>query len=265
VPVCLTIAGTDSGGGAGVAADLATFGAHGVWGALAVTGVTAQDTRAVHVATAMDPSLVRAQIEAVMGDIGVDAAKTGMLANAAIVSAVAACVQDLAIGPLVVDPVLVATSGGTLLEGDAVRTLLDELVPLATVLTPNGLEAAVLTGITVDSRSAAEEAARSLVALGAQAVLVKGGHLDLGDGRAADCLVVAGSSPQWFDGPRLDVTTTHGTGCVLSAAITARLARGEDLVEAIGGAKSFVTRAMEAGRSLGGGAGVLDPRAAGPC
>jgi hydroxymethylpyrimidine kinase/phosphomethylpyrimidine kinase len=265
VPVCLTIAGTDSGGGAGISADLATFGAHGAWGALAVAGVTAQDTKAVHVAAAMDPTLVRAQIEAVVGDIGVQAAKTGMLANAAIVSTVAACVRELSIGPLVVDPVLVATSGGLLLEDAAVRVLLEQLVPLATVLTPNGLEATALTGIAVDSRAAAEAAGRALLARGAHAVLVKGGHLDLGDGRSPDCLVVAGTSPVWFDGPRLEVTTTHGTGCVLSAAITARLARGEDLVGAVAAAKAFVVRAMQAGRTLGRGAGVLDPRAAGPC
>lgn len=264
-PVCLTIAGTDSGGGAGLSADLATFAAHGVWGALAVAGVTAQDTRVVHRADAMDPALVRAQIEAVVGDIGVDAAKTGMLANAEIVSVVAACVRDLSIGRIVVDPVLAATGGGALLEPDAVGALLEGLVPLATVLTPNGPEAAALTGITVDSHAAAEEAGRALLAIGAKAVLVKGGHLDLGDGRAADCLLVAGEAPLWFDGPRLDVTTTHGTGCVLSAAITARLARGEGLVDAVGAAKAFVVAAMRAGRTLGGGAGVLDPSAVGPC
>jgi hydroxymethylpyrimidine/phosphomethylpyrimidine kinase len=261
-PVALTIAGTDSGGGAGVAADLKTFEAHGVWGAAAITAVTAQNTLGVQAFEAVTPELVRAQIASVAADLGVDAAKTGMLASAAIVEAVAATVTELGVGPLVVDPVLVSKHGDRLLAPDAVDAIRILLLPLATVLTPNLPEAEALVGFAVRDRAGMEAAARALLELGPEVVLVKGGHLAVdGGGTSPDCLLAADASdgPVWLEGVRIPGRHTHGTGCVLSAAIAAELARGMDPADACAAAKRFVERAIAAGVALGSGVGPVDP------
>jgi hydroxymethylpyrimidine/phosphomethylpyrimidine kinase len=261
-PVALTVAGVDSGGGAGVVADAKTFEAHGVWATVAVTAVTAQNTLGVHAWAALDPTLVRAQIEAVVGDLGAQAVKTGMLATAGIVAAVAAAVRDLGLGPLVVDTVLLSTGGDSLLGAGGLEVLRADLLPLARLVTPNLAEAEALVGGAVTDRASMVTAARELVAMGAAAALVKGGHL-ADDGFSPDCLVTAGEpEPLWLDGPRLAARHTHGTGCTLSAAVTAELAWGCPLPDACRRAKAFVTRAIAAGVDLGAGVGPVDPGAA---
>ena len=231
VPRCLTIATSDSGGGAGVVADIKTFDAHGVWGACAVVAVTAQNTFGVQAFETLPAALVAAQIRSVVSDIGVDAAKTGMLASAALVSVVAAAIRDNQVSRLVVDPVFVSKHGDTLLADDAVGALKAELLPLATVVTPNLPEAAALVGYAVDDPRTMEAAARDIAAAGPEVVLVKGGHL-MGD-TSPDCLLANGTVT-WLQGPRIAGRHTHGTGCVLSAAIAA-------------------------GVELGGGVGPVDP------
>ncbi|MDP8937460.1 MAG: bifunctional hydroxymethylpyrimidine kinase/phosphomethylpyrimidine kinase [Actinomycetota bacterium] len=257
-PVALTIAGSDSGGGAGIVADLKTFEAHGVWGTAALVAVTAQNTLGVQAFDAVTPELVRAQITSVVGDLGVDAAKTGMLASAEIVESVAATVKEFGVGPLVVDPVFVSKHGDTLLADDAVGALRHRLLPLATVVTPNLPEAAALAGFEVADRRAMERAARALSELGPEVVLVKGGHLGDG-GSSPDCLLVAGEDPVWLDGARIPGRHTHGTGCVLSAAICAELARGMEPADACVAAKRFVEKAIAAGVAVGSGVGPVDP------
>jgi hydroxymethylpyrimidine kinase/phosphomethylpyrimidine kinase len=252
-PVALTIAGSDSGGGAGVLADAVAFRAFGVWPTAAITAVTAQNTVGVDAVAVMDPNLVVAQINAVVRDIGVDAVKTGMLGDASVASAVAAAVDGLP--SLVVDPVLVSSSGTPLLDADGIGVLRAQLVPLATVVTPNLPEAAVLTGLQVTDRDGMAEAAEALVAMGARAVLVTGGHLP-GD-VVADCLFAEGRY-RWFEAPRHPSAHTHGTGCVLSAVITARLACGDHLDDAVQAGRAAVRRAIEAGVALGSGVGPVD-------
>jgi hydroxymethylpyrimidine/phosphomethylpyrimidine kinase len=256
-PVALTIAGTDSGGGAGIFADLKTFEAHGVWGTAAVVAVTAQNTLGVQAWEPVSPELVRAQVASVVADIGVDAAKTGMLATAAIVREVAVVVRELGVRPLVVDPVSVSKHGHRLLAEDAVEAVRDRLLPLATVVTPNLPEASVLAGFPVASRADMEAAGLALAGLGPEVVLVKGGHLD--DAESSPDLVVAGGEAWWVDGARLPGRHTHGTGCVLSAAICAELARGMEPADACLAAKRFVERAIAAGVEIGGGVGPVDP------
>jgi hydroxymethylpyrimidine/phosphomethylpyrimidine kinase len=258
-PVALTIAGTDSGGGAGIAADLKTFAAHGVWGTCAVTAVTAQNTVGVARAEVLPAALVTAQIVAVAGDSGGDAVKTGMLGGRKVVAAVAAAVEAWDLHPLVVDPVAVSPTGASLIAPDGLAALRDRLLPLADLVTPNLSEAAALAGWTEPptGREEMERLAVAVLELGPAAVLVTGGHLP--GPEAADLLVTRGRDPLWFAGPRLDSTDTHGTGCVLSAAVTARLARGEELVQAIEGAKAFVTAAIGAGVRLGSGPGAVNP------
>lgn len=258
-PVALTIAGSDSSGGAGIQADLKTFTALGVYGASVLTALTAQSTRGVTAVHTPPAEFVRAQIDAVMGDLAVAAVKTGMLANAAIVAAVADAMAGLPGLPLVVDPVMVATSGDSLLEADAVETLKGRLIPLATLITPNVPEAAALLG--TQQATSTEEAGRqaqALLALGCKAVLVKGGHR-LGEA-AVDILATADGGLQAFSAPRIDSRNTHGTGCTLSAAIVALLASGYAMPEAIEGAKQFLTAAIAAGRSqvIGKGQGPVD-------
>jgi hydroxymethylpyrimidine/phosphomethylpyrimidine kinase len=255
-PVALTIAGSDSGGGAGIVADLKTFEAHGVWGTCAVVAVTAQNTVGVQAFETVPGDLVAQQIRSVVSDIGVDAAKTGMLASAEMVRTVAAAVREAGLAKLVVDPVFVSKHGDTLLADDAVGAL-HELLPLATVVTPNLPEASRLVGFTVDDRPGMEEAGRALVDLGPKVVLVKGGHLDGED--SPDCLVVAGAEVQWLEGSRVPGRHTHGTGCVLSAAICAELARGMDPADACVAAKRFVEKAIAAGVALGAGVGPVNP------
>jgi len=255
----MTIAGSDSGGGAGIEADLKTFEAHGVWGTAAIVAVTAQNTVGVQAFERVSPALVSAQIASVATDIGVDAAKTGMLADAELVETVADAVRTHAISPLVVDPVSVSKHGDALLAADAVDVVRRSLLPLATLVTPNLPEAALLAGVEApDDRAAMEDVGRRLLDFGPQAVLVKGGHLAGED--AHDCLVSA-DGVMWLEGPRVPGRHTHGTGCVLSAAVAARLARGEALAEAMAGAKEFVTAAIRRGVALGAGVGPVNPGA----
>ncbi len=254
----LTIAGSDSGGGAGIQADLKTFTVFGVYGMSAVTALTAQNTCGVAGIHPVPPHFVRAQIDAVVSDIGVDAAKTGMLANAELVRVVAAAVRAWRVESLVVDPVMIAQSGAALAEDDVGDTLLRELLPLATLVTPNLHEAGRLTGLRVASVPDMRRAARRLLDAGAQAVLVKGGHLD--GGEAVD-VFDDGHERHEFRGERLAAVHTHGTGCQLSAAITAGLAAGLPLVRAIGQAKAFITVAIRGGLAIGRGTGPANPLA----
>ncbi|HJZ44465.1 MAG TPA: bifunctional hydroxymethylpyrimidine kinase/phosphomethylpyrimidine kinase [Hyphomicrobiaceae bacterium] len=251
--VALTIAGSDSSGGAGIQADLKTFSAFGVYGASAITALTAQNTRGVSAVEPVAASFVVAQIEAVLGDLAAGAIKTGMLANAGIVEAVAGALRSGPACPLVVDPVMVATSGDILLAPDAVDAVKRALVPLATIITPNLAEAACLLGASVaGSEAQAVAQAKALLALGCEAVLVKGGH---GSGEAAVDILCDSAGIERFARPRIDTLHTHGTGCTLSAAIAALMAQGVGLREAVGRAKTFVWEALAHGRALGIGKG----------
>ena len=255
-PVALTIAGSDSGAGAGIEADLKTFEAYGVWGTAAVTAVTAQNSLGVQASQAVSPEMVRAQMSSVTADFGVDAAKTGMLASAQTATTVAQTVAQLGIGPLVVDPVLMSSHGDELLDLDGIDVLREQLLPLATVVTPNLSEAAALAQHAVEDRAGMEEAARVIAALGPAAVLVTGGHLD-GDS-SPDCLYVDGTV-RWLEAPRLPAQHNHGSGCVLSAAVCSELARGMDPGDACLAAKRFTERAIAAGLPLGSATGPVDP------
>jgi hydroxymethylpyrimidine/phosphomethylpyrimidine kinase len=257
-PRALTIAGSDSGGGAGIQADLKTFSALGVFGTTAVTAVTVQNTKGVLGYEVLPPQTVADQIVAVAGDIGVDAAKTGMLASAAIVRAVAEAARESALPNLVIDPVFVSKHGHQLLEDEAVEGLRTLLLPLATLVTPNLPEASGLVGFRVDSRETMERAADAVLALGARAVLVKGGHLEV-DRSIAEDLFADGRRREWIGAAWIDTPHTHGTGCVLSAAITAHLARGDGLWDSIRAGKDFVTAAIRGALSLGQGIGPVDP------
>ena len=256
IPRALTIAGSDSGGGAGIQQDLKTFQAFGVWGMSAITAVTVQNTIGVNGFVELPPDTVAAQIEAVASDIGVDAAKTGMLANAAIVEAVARAVQDAEIDRLVVDPVFISKHGDALLRADAVDALRTAILPLARIVTPNAHEAAELAGGVVTTRAEQREAARAILALGPRAVLVKGGHV-VGT-EAVDVLTTPDGTVE-IAGPRVDSPNTHGTGCMLSAAIAACLARGFDLETAVRESKVFVTGAIEHSLAIGKGIGPVNP------
>jgi hydroxymethylpyrimidine kinase/phosphomethylpyrimidine kinase len=256
VPVALTIAGSDSGGGAGIQADLKTFEAFGVWGTSAITGVTAQNTLGVHDSLVLPASLVRAQIDAVADDIGVSAAKTGMLGTAEVIVEVARAAAEHRFPWLVVDPVLVTSHGELLLEEGAVEVLLEELVPRCTILTPNIPESEALLGHPVVGTSGMADAASELAAAGAPAVLVKGGHLDSTE--SPDVLFVDGSI-EWIPATRVEGRHTHGTGCTLSAAICAGLASGDSLRDSCTRAKAFVTEAIRAGADVGSGVGPVNP------
>ena len=248
----LTIAGSDSGGGAGVQADLKTFTVFGVYGMSAITALTAQNTRGVAGIYAVPADFVRQQIDAVLSDIGVDAVKTGMLLNSSIIREVAAALRQYRIFRLVVDPVMLAGTGAALLEADACETLMGDLFPLATLVTPNIHEAEVLTGLRITSVAEMGQAARQLCEMGASACLIKGGHLS---GTDAVDVLFDGADLLELGTPRLPAPHTHGTGCQLSAAITAALARGSSLVEAVRQAKIFISRAIAHGLALGRGAG----------
>lgn len=251
----LTIAGSDSGAGAGIQADLKTFAAHGVYGTCALTAITAQNTLGVTAALPLPTDIVVAQMEAVAGDIALHATKTGMLATAAIVEVVAATIEELDLPNVVVDPVMVAKSGDRLLDEDAVDAVRSELLRRALIVTPNAMEAGVLARMTVASTRDAREAARLIHQLGARAVVVKGGHLENRD--AVDVLF-DGHHFHELTGPRLESRNTHGTGCTFAAAIAANLARGLPLVDAVTRAKHYVTEAIRRGPSIGGGHGPLD-------
>jgi hydroxymethylpyrimidine/phosphomethylpyrimidine kinase len=261
-PRLLTIAGSDSGGGAGIQADLKTFAAHGVYGMSAITALTAQNTRGVRAVQETPPDFVAAQIDAVFEDIGVDAVKIGMLASAPIVRTVADRLRwwlERNPAPVVLDPVMFAKSGHALLRDDAVEAVIEDLVPLSTLITPNLPELERLAGMPVASEEDRLRAAAGLTARG-PAVLAKGGHAE-GE-EMVDLLVEPdGASPPhiWrFRHPRLDTSSTHGTGCTLSSAIAARLARGEDLAAAVGGAVDWLHAAMKAAYPLGSGHGPVD-------
>jgi hydroxymethylpyrimidine/phosphomethylpyrimidine kinase len=256
-PRALSIAGSDSGGGAGIQADLKTFSALGVFGMTAITAVTVQNTTGVSGYEALPPRIVGDQIRAVATDIGVDAAKTGMLATAEIVGAAAGAIADTGIPNLVVDPVFVSKHGHALLAEDAVAALRERILPLATLVTPNLPEAAGLAGIPVGDRDGMVRAAEAISAMGPAAVLVKGGHLDAAE--PADDLLHDGRELVWIPGERIDTPHTHGTGCVLSSAIAAHLARGESLRDAVLLGKSFVTEAIRHALPIGRGIGPIDP------
>ena len=259
LPIALTIAGSDSSGGAGIQADLKTFTVLGVYGASALTALTAQNTHGVTAIHAVPPSFVSLQIDAVATDLKVCATKTGMLNDRATVLEVAEAVQRHNLHPLVVDPVMVATSGDLLLEREAVVAVRDVLLPLADVITPNLAEAArLLSSALAVSEEEMEEQGRALLALGAKAVLMKGGH-GVGE-NAVDILVSADAAPVRLSLPRVATRNTHGTGCTLSAAITAHLASGRPLIEAASSAKQFVHAALIAAAHVrvGGGSGPVN-------
>ena len=251
----LTIAGSDSGGGAGIQADLKTFAAHGVYGTSAITAITAQNTLGVTSWQALPADLVTAQIEAIAGDMGADAVKTGMLANAAIVEAVAAAIESLQLPLVVVDPVMIAKGGDRLLEEEAVAALLAELLPRAHVVTQNVPEAEVLAGMSIESVADMREAGRRILARGPRVVLIKGGHLG-----GAESIDVTCTASETFEirGPRIDTRHTHGTGCTLSSAIAANLARGLSDREAIERAREYLEGAIRHAPGIGRGHGPLN-------
>ena len=252
-PIAMTIAGSDSGGGAGIQADLKTFSALGVYGASTLTAITAQNTVAVTAVHEIPTEIIAAQIEAVVTDIGVDAVKTGMLSSSAIVETVARELARHRIGNLVVDPVMVAKSGDSLLRQEAVDSLKTQLVPLAALVTPNVPEAETITGLQITTGEDMREAARRIVALGAKAVVVKGGHLD---GPATD-LLYDGSDFTEFTSERFDTVNTHGTGCTFASAAAAGLAQGKSVLDAVAQAKEFVTEAIRNSYPLGKGHGPV--------
>ena len=251
----LTIAGSDSSGGAGVQADLKTFAAHGVYGLSAITALTAQNTLGIRACDAVSAGLVTAQIEAVASDIGVHAAKTGMLANLEIVEAVVAAIDDLHIPLLVVDPVMVATSGEPLADDDAVAAMKSQLLRRAFVATPNIPEAETLSGMSIPTEDARREAARRILALGPTAVIIKGGHFPSSD--IVD-LMYDGHRFTDFPTKRLAGPSRHGTGCTFAAAVTAQLALGQPLSDAIRRAQQYVAGAIRAAPALGRGTGPMD-------
>ncbi|MCY4399873.1 MAG: bifunctional hydroxymethylpyrimidine kinase/phosphomethylpyrimidine kinase [Gemmatimonadetes bacterium] len=255
LPVALTIAGSDSGGGAGIQADLKTFHQWRVYGTSAVTAVTAQNTLGVQKVHPVPADVVAAQIRSVAVDIPPRAVKSGMLASSAIVHAVAGAIRDVHPGGYVLDPVMVASSGDALLEPDAVSALRDELIPLATVVTPNWPEAALLAGVVEPSVRGMDMAARAIVDMGAGAVLVKGGHV--GGGDVVD-VFRSGTSRHVFRGTRVETRHTHGTGCTLSAAIAAALARGTPLEAAVETAIGWVREAIARAPGLGAGHGPVN-------
>ena len=252
-PAALTIAGSDPSGGAGIQADLKTFHQHGVYGEAVITLITVQNTREVTRVEVLDGELVRQQIRAVVKDIPPRAAKVGALGNASVVEAVAAEARTFSF-PLVIDPVMISKHGTSLLSSDAQQALREHLLSCAFLLTPNVQEAAALARCPVESLAGMRIAAERLCELGPRNVLVKGGHLA---GSATDILYSEGEFHE-FPSERVDTVHTHGTGCVYSAAITAELAKGTPLLDAVAGAKRFITRAIETSPGLGGGLGPVN-------
>jgi len=253
----LTVAGSDSGGGAGIQADLKTITVLGAYGLSAITALTAQNTLGVQGVHSVPADFVRLQLEAVLSDIGADAAKTGMLGTSEIVQTVAEALERFEVPLLVVDPVMVAKSGDPLLAPQAIEVLKGRILPLAHVITPNLPEASELCGFKVKDQEGMREAARRIHALGARHVVIKGGHLE---GEATD-LLYDGARFESFKAAHIPSRNTHGTGCVFSAALTTLLAQGLEVVEAVGQAKAFITRAIVEGLPLGGGHGPTNPYA----
>lgn len=250
----MTIAGSDSGGGAGVQADLKSFAAMGVYGTSVLTAITAQNTVAVTDVMELPVSIIESQIDAVISDIGTDAVKTGMLSSAAIIEAVAGKIKEHGLGNLVLDPVMVAKSGDKLLQDEAVEVLRDLLVPLATLVTPNIPEAEALTGLKIAGVDDAREAAIAIVGMGAKAVVVKGGHMA---GPASD-IFYDGEEFRVFTAQRISTTSTHGTGCTFASATAAGLARGMSLRDSVSQAKKYVTDAIRRAFPMGRGYGPLN-------
>jgi hydroxymethylpyrimidine/phosphomethylpyrimidine kinase len=257
-PRLLTIAGSDSGGGAGIQADLKTFSALGCFGMTAITALTAQNTTGVRAIHAVPPDMLTDQIDAVLEDIGVDAVKIGMLHSPEIVQAVASAIDRHALPHVVLDPVMVATSGAVLIDNPAIAALVRELFRRSVLVTPNLDEASLLVGRPLTNEGDMQAAAHELLAKGAHAVLVKGGHL-AGD-VVSDLLQVAGSAPHWMRAPRIATANTHGTGCTLSSAIAAHLALGLPLIDAVEAARTYVRGALVAGAGVktGQGGGPLN-------
>lgn len=248
-PHVMTIAGSDSGGGAGIQADLKTFAALGTYGTSVLTAITAQNTREVAAIAEVPEEVVIAQIDSVMEDIGSDAVKTGMLSSKQIIANVVDRLEAWGPSHLVVDPVMVSKSGVPLLSTDAIETLREELLPMATVVTPNLPEAEILAQQDVRSQQEMESAARTLHDRGVDVVVIKGGHLE---GTPVD-FVFDGASSHWLEAPRVDTTNTHGTGCTFSAAIAALLSHGCEYLEALQLAKLYITNALEQSYSIGEG------------
>jgi hydroxymethylpyrimidine/phosphomethylpyrimidine kinase len=255
LPVALTIAGSDSGAGAGIQADLKTFAALGVYGVSVITAITAQNTVGVRAVQEIDPDVIASQLDAVADDFPIAALKTGMLSSAAIIETVVAGLRRHALRPLVVDPVMIAKSGDRLLREDAVDSLRRRLVPLAHVVTPNIPEAEVLTGRTIRTRGDRVAAGHAIMDLGAHAVVIKGGHSE--EDPIVDVLIDRDSVRE-FRAPRIATTSTHGTGCTFSAAIAAALARGDDLATAVGLARDYLSNALAQAPGLGHGHGPLN-------
>lgn len=255
IPRALTIAGSDSGGGAGIQADLKTFAAMGVYGASAITAVTAQNTLEVRDWLAMPADLVAQQIDAVLSDIGADAVKTGMLPNAAVIRTVAEKLRQHGVTNLVVDPVMIAKGGHALIDDTATEAMIEHLAPLASVITPNLPEAEAIAGVTIGSWDDAKEAARRIVAMGARSVVVKGGHFE-NEPTSTD-LYYDGHAFREYNAIRVRSKNTHGTGCTFASGIAAGLARGATMTEAIATAKSFVTLAIQHSFSIGHGHGPV--------
>ncbi|HEX5962096.1 MAG TPA: bifunctional hydroxymethylpyrimidine kinase/phosphomethylpyrimidine kinase [Gemmatimonadales bacterium] len=253
--IALTIAGSDSGGGAGIQADLKTFQQFGVFGTSVIVALTAQNTLGVRAVETVSDAMIGAQLTALAEDLPPAALKTGMLAEAAVVRRVARAIRENGWAPLVVDPVMVSTSGTRLLTTEAEEVIRDDLLPLAALVTPNVDEAAILTGRVVHDVATMERAATTLLRFGAGAVLVKGGHLSSGE--VTDVLATSGGTRR-FSHSRIETSATHGTGCTLSAAITAGLALGRPLEEAVEVALEFVHRAIATAPNLGAGHGPLN-------
>jgi hydroxymethylpyrimidine kinase/phosphomethylpyrimidine kinase len=249
IPVALTIAGSDSGGGAGIQADLKTFTAMGVFGTSAITCITAQNPDAVTGIEAVSPKLIAAQIKAVTGGFPVAATKTGMLFSTTVIQAVAKTLRNTECGPLVVDPVMVSTSGSRLLRQEAMKTLFREILPLATVITPNLNETEILAGCRIRSLKDLQTACRVIASRFGVACVAKGGHL--AGAQVVDVLCTGDDDLTLYTAPRVKIRSTHGTGCTFSAALTAALALDEPLHEAVACAKQFVTNALQSARPAG--------------
>ena len=249
----LTIAGSDSSGGAGIQADLKTMTAHGVYGMTAITALTAQNTTGVTDILAVSPAFLAAQLDAVFTDIPPDAVKIGMVADAALIRVIAEKLDEYKVRSVVVDPVMVATSGARLISEDAVEALVSLLLPRAAIITPNIPEAEVLADMAITDRTAMTAAAERIYERAHTAVLMKGGHNTLD----ANDLLVDGTGARWFEGRRIATTNTHGTGCTLSSAIASNLARGMDLDTAVERAKAYLSGALAAGLALGKGSGPI--------
>jgi len=257
IPRVLIIAGSDSGGGAGIQADLKTVSALGAFGMTAVTALTAQNTTGVYGVVEIEPKFVVAQIETCVSDIGCDAVKTGMLSNTALIEAVAEAISSQKLRLLVVDPVMIAKSGAPLLKPDAVKSLKAKLLPHATVVTPNLHEAMALTGREIKTLAQMKEAARAIFDLGPANVVVKGGHLE----HVAADILYDGREFIEFRGERIDTRNTHGTGCIFASAIAANLAHRRTVRESVADAKDFITSAIQSNLAIGKGYGPANPMA----